>query len=489
MIDRMRGDELHSDEHDAQQICLQAAELEANASKQVKAGMYDDATRLLKNARRLYTLARHKDKAASLSKPVKEVMRLALNCVDDIVKNARQKLSLEDHTGCVSTLQHSILVLKWLEANPAADKKLVEEASVALKHVGELHVEAEWDLADKKLKSMTQYAARLHYDHEKRATLTISKGVSVAPPRSFKPVRKAVTAARDAYLRLLDEPWLPHRKKTLKKLSDMEKNPHFKPPDPESELEEAVALLNQGREMLESGQLDAAREATMEMAQILSVADPTEDRAVQSLIMEVMVLEHHLILAQVQASHRAARKALLLDNIPAGMKACSDARLKLNDLIEEAHNHQDEQGLHELIQVAQELDETQGRLTVARDLRGSKVRLTQALEHLQKGVSALAEENIVMAEVEVARSENLVAALKNQHTALVDALGSDKLEAAEADIKELKNQIDNFSLRDDKDGDGESGDEAEFDRIIREINVNATPSADDDEDEMEDDHD
>jgi len=269
----------------------------------------------------------------------------------------------------------------------------------------------------------------------------------------------------------------------------MEKNPHFKPPDPESELEEAVALLNQGREMLESGQLDAAREATMEMAQILSVADPTEDRAVQSLIMEVMVLEHHLILAQVQASHRAARKALLLDNIPAGMKACSDARLKLNDLIEEAHNHQDEQGLHELIQVAQELDETQGRLTVARDLRGSKVRLTQALEHLQKGVSALAEENIVMAEVEVARSENLVAALKNQHTALVDALGSDKLEAAEADIKELKNQIDNFSLRDDKDGDGESGDEAEFDRIIREINVNATPSADDDEDEMEDDHD
>ena len=44
------GNELYSDEHDAAQVCHRAAELEAKAKKQVQAGAYEDATRLLKEA-------------------------------------------------------------------------------------------------------------------------------------------------------------------------------------------------------------------------------------------------------------------------------------------------------------------------------------------------------------------------------------------------------------------------------------------------------
>jgi len=409
-------------------------------------------------------------------------MRIALQCVGEQLKEAKAKLASGLHRECVAVLKQSIAVLKWLESNStSSDAAFVQEATAALRQVGELHTEAEWALAERKLKGVAQYASQLH----KAAG---AGKVSNVAPRSFKPVRKAIIAAREAYLRLLDEPWLPHRGKTLKKLKSIEDNPHLRPPDAEIEYEEAVVLLTQARSQLEAGELDPAREATMEAAQILSVTDPTQDRAVQGLIMEVMILEHSLTLAAIHQAHRKARRALLTDDVDGGMAACGEARLRLNDLMEEAHQQEDESQLHELIRVATELDETQGRLTVQRDLEGSKQRLKKAEEHLRQGRESLAGGDTVMAEVSASRSENIKSSLLKQHVALVEALGTAKLDQLEADLKELTTAIGDFSLR-DPDAEMEEGDEEDhrcigqevLDRLIRDINVNAKPSEHDDD--------
>lgn len=109
----------------------------------------------------------------------------------------------------------------------------------------------------------------------------------------------------------------------------------------------------------------------MEAAQIMSVSEPMEDSAGEAIIMEVataseiacsacMVFEHcelvsnldvpHLLplfdyqimeleqslsRAEIQQAHRQAKRALLHDDIATGLASCSEARLKLNDLLEE----------------------------------------------------------------------------------------------------------------------------------------------------------
>ena len=228
----------------------------------------------------------------------------------------------------------------------------------------------------------------------------------------------------------------------------------------------------------------------MEAAQILSVSDPTQDRAVQGLIMEVMILEQSLTLAQVHQAHRKARRALLTDDIEGGVAACGEARHRLNDLMEEAHQQQDEAELHDLIRVAAEIDETEGRLTVQRDLEGSRQQLRQAEEHLRRGREALEGGDPVMAEVFGSRSSNIQISLQKQHSALVEALGRPKLDQLEAGLKELTMGIGDFNLRDPQ-LTGEEGDEEDhrdFDLLIRDINVNAKPSEhDEDEYEQKDD--
>lgn len=102
-------------------------------------------------------------------------------------------------------------------------------------------MDAEWALADKKLKAVTQYASRLHADAQRSS----QRGLATSQQRSFKPVRKAIIAAREAYLRLLNEPWLPHRRKTLGRLKALDRNPMLHPPDPVLEFDEAVKCLGE----------------------------------------------------------------------------------------------------------------------------------------------------------------------------------------------------------------------------------------------------
>ena len=56
-------------------------------------------------------------------------------------QEARAKLGAGLHKASVALLQRSLVVLKWMEAHPASDEALVHDATVALRAVGELHVE------------------------------------------------------------------------------------------------------------------------------------------------------------------------------------------------------------------------------------------------------------------------------------------------------------------------------------------------------------
>lgn len=98
----------------------------------------------------------------------------------------------------------------------------------------------------------------------------------------------------------------------------------------------------------------------------------------------------------------------------------------------------------------------------------SKKRLTQAQKHLSKGKDALQASDVVMAQVEAARAENLMQELTNQHSALIEALGRVKLDTLCTETKSLMQDIDNFTLHTE---DEEKETHSAFDKLVRDINI------------------
>jgi len=393
------------------------------------------------------------------------VATIASEQADTLIRAARQELERSQYSECVSLLQKARTVLLWLQSCPGVEGRLAQNVGNACTQVGEMLVEAELAFAQHKVRGVLQYAARLH---SKVAT-------SQQRPQSFAPVRKAVVAARAAYTRLLQEPWLPHRRRTLGRLKALDQNVVLKPPDVESEYHAAAELIQQAQKLLDANELERVRDATMEAAEILSMTDPAAEETVQG-IMEVMEIEQCLARAQVAQAERTARRALLKDDVPTGLKACQEGRTVLNDLLEEAQRHGDEGSMEEMLQNAAELDQVQERLTAQRDLAGCTKKLNKALQTLAEAQQALEKNDAVMAEVLVARGQNVVTELRGKQAALLEALGKDKLDNAAAQVEALQQALQRFdsdAVTSEEEAAPDEGapDDAAMDDLVKSINL------------------